>query len=305
MYLLCGPAELMPEEGLTRDQRRHLAALEVRPAPEIAQDAWTRAAASHAVHCLPSRSMPLVPECWLECCCAAGCDVRTRVSIVGEHFAVTLNPKSTARRQRRRGSSATRRWPRRRWTPRARAASPGALARTRWPSRRTPAAPPRRAGRPHPGPARRQPAGVALQCCGACREREEEQKGCTPADPVVRQNACWRQADWRAYAATHGLTDKQQKLATKIRKRELRMTNLQTEMEHIKACPLCRPPPRPPPAPGLCRRARLHVALRLSRAARGRALQSERLRLHRLCLPEDAVVCIGAQARGVTTAFAE
>jgi len=125
----------------------------------------------------------------------------------------------------------------------------------------------------------------ALQCCGACREREEEQKGCTPADPVVRQNACWRQADWRAYAATHGLTDKQQKLATKIRKRELRMTNLQTEMERIKARPPCRPPPRPPPAPGLCRRARLHVALRLSRAARRCALQSERLCLYRLCLP--------------------
>jgi len=57
MYLLCGPAELMPEEGLTRDQRRHLAALEVRPAPEIAQDTWTCAAASHAVHCLLALSI--------------------------------------------------------------------------------------------------------------------------------------------------------------------------------------------------------------------------------------------------------
>lgn len=31
MYVFCGPAELMPEEGLTRDQKRHLATLEVAP----------------------------------------------------------------------------------------------------------------------------------------------------------------------------------------------------------------------------------------------------------------------------------
>ena len=36
------------------------------------------------------------------------------------------------------------------------------------------------------------------------------------------------------YAETHGLTDKQQKLATKVRRREARITNLQTEMERIK-----------------------------------------------------------------------
>lgn len=40
--------------------------------------------------------------------------------------------------------------------------------------------------------------------------------------------------DWRAYAETHGLTDKQQKLATKVRRREARIANLQTEMERIK-----------------------------------------------------------------------
>ena len=40
--------------------------------------------------------------------------------------------------------------------------------------------------------------------------------------------------DWRAYQETHGLTEKQQKLATKVRKRELRIANLQTEMERIK-----------------------------------------------------------------------
>ena len=40
--------------------------------------------------------------------------------------------------------------------------------------------------------------------------------------------------DWRAYQDTHGLTEKQQKLATKVRKRELRISNLQTEMERIK-----------------------------------------------------------------------
>ena len=43
--------------------------------------------------------------------------------------------------------------------------------------------------------------------------------------------------DWRAYQETHGLTEKQQKLATKVRKRELRIANLQTEMERIKVPP--------------------------------------------------------------------
>ncbi len=40
--------------------------------------------------------------------------------------------------------------------------------------------------------------------------------------------------DWRAYAATKGLTEKQQKLADKIRKREARIQNLQREIDKIK-----------------------------------------------------------------------
>ena len=41
--------------------------------------------------------------------------------------------------------------------------------------------------------------------------------------------------DWWAYAATKGLSDKQQKLADKIRKREVRVQNLQREIERIRA----------------------------------------------------------------------
>ena len=44
---------------------------------------------------------------------------------------------------------------------------------------------------------------------------------CRPPTP------CAEVVDWRAYAATRGLTDKQQKLADKIRKREARVQNLQ------------------------------------------------------------------------------
>lgn len=39
--------------------------------------------------------------------------------------------------------------------------------------------------------------------------------------------------DWRAYASTRGLTDKQQKLTEKIRKREARMQHLQNEIDRI------------------------------------------------------------------------
>lgn len=42
------------------------------------------------------------------------------------------------------------------------------------------------------------------------------------------------EVDWRAYSATKGLTEKQQKLADKIRKRELRVQHLQSEVEKIK-----------------------------------------------------------------------
>jgi hypothetical protein len=41
--------------------------------------------------------------------------------------------------------------------------------------------------------------------------------------------------DWRAYAATRGLSEKQQKLADKIRKREARVQHLQREIDKIKA----------------------------------------------------------------------
>lgn len=40
--------------------------------------------------------------------------------------------------------------------------------------------------------------------------------------------------DWRAYVQSHSLTDKQQKLADKIRKREARSTNLQRELDKIR-----------------------------------------------------------------------
>lgn len=40
--------------------------------------------------------------------------------------------------------------------------------------------------------------------------------------------------DWRAHAATKGLTEKQQKIADKIRKRELRIQNLQKECDRIR-----------------------------------------------------------------------
>ncbi|KAK9805589.1 hypothetical protein WJX72_006586 [[Myrmecia] bisecta] len=43
------------------------------------------------------------------------------------------------------------------------------------------------------------------------------------------------QVDWRAYSSTHGLSEKQTKLADKIRKWENRIRNLQTETDRIKA----------------------------------------------------------------------
>lgn len=42
--------------------------------------------------------------------------------------------------------------------------------------------------------------------------------------------------DWRTYAATKGLSEKQQKVADKIRKHEVRIQNLQRENEKIKVC---------------------------------------------------------------------
>jgi hypothetical protein len=40
--------------------------------------------------------------------------------------------------------------------------------------------------------------------------------------------------DWRAYAAAQSLTDKQAKLAQKVRKREARIGNLQREVDKIR-----------------------------------------------------------------------
>jgi hypothetical protein len=43
------------------------------------------------------------------------------------------------------------------------------------------------------------------------------------------------EVDWRAYAATRGLSEKQQKVADKVRKREARIMHLQREIDKIKA----------------------------------------------------------------------
>ena len=40
--------------------------------------------------------------------------------------------------------------------------------------------------------------------------------------------------DWRLYTQTHSLTDKQQKLADKIRRQEQKIHNLNTETDRIK-----------------------------------------------------------------------
>lgn len=67
---------------------------------------------------------------------------------------------------------------------------------------------------------------------------------CEAGDRGARaERAAAAQVDWRAYQETHGLTEKQQKLATKVRKRELRIANLQTEMERIKVPPNCSASP--------------------------------------------------------------
>lgn len=42
--------------------------------------------------------------------------------------------------------------------------------------------------------------------------------------------------DWRLYSQSHQLTDKQQKLADKIRRQEQKIHNLQTETDRIKVC---------------------------------------------------------------------
>ena len=59
--------------------------------------------------------------------------------------------------------------------------------------------------------------------------------------PRTRPPVCLRRAeavaslDWRSYAATRGLSDKQQKLADRVRKREAKVQSLQREVDKIKA----------------------------------------------------------------------
>lgn len=43
--------------------------------------------------------------------------------------------------------------------------------------------------------------------------------------------------DWRSYSQTHTLTDKQQKIATKLRRLENRVMNLSRELERIRVSP--------------------------------------------------------------------
>ena len=53
-------------------------------------------------------------------------------------------------------------------------------------------------------------------------------------DPEDEDEAAALSVDWRAYSQTHTLTDKQQKLAEKIRKRENRIGALQKEVDKIR-----------------------------------------------------------------------
>lgn len=53
-------------------------------------------------------------------------------------------------------------------------------------------------------------------------------------EPDEEDEAAALSVDWRAYSQTHTLTDKQQKLAEKIRKRENRIGALQKEVDKIR-----------------------------------------------------------------------
>ena len=65
---------------------------------------------------------------------------------------------------------------------------------------------------------------------------------CRPVSASSSLNSCLAQenvsaastVDWRAYAESHTLTDKQAKLAQKLRKREARIQNLQREADKIR-----------------------------------------------------------------------
>ena len=45
--------------------------------------------------------------------------------------------------------------------------------------------------------------------------------------------------DWRLYSQSHQLTDKQEKLADKIRRQELKIHNLRTETDRIRVSKCC------------------------------------------------------------------
>lgn len=82
------------------------------------------------------------------------------------------------------------------------------------------------------------------------RQAKEAQLAKAQKDAALRGGVSWGMAeeaameedldnvtevDWRLYSQTHTLTDKQQKLADKIRRQELKIHNLQTETDRIKA----------------------------------------------------------------------
>lgn len=83
----------------------------------------------------------------------------------------------------------------------------------------------------------------ATSCTGSVRAPAQCAPGRQPLRHVLCVCAAVEDIDWRAYAATKGLTDKQQKIADKIRKREARVQHLQREIDKIKArlrCGRCR-----------------------------------------------------------------
>lgn len=53
-------------------------------------------------------------------------------------------------------------------------------------------------------------------------------------EPDDEDAAAGISVDWRAYSQTHTLTDKQKKLAEKVRKRENRISALQKEVDKIR-----------------------------------------------------------------------
>ncbi|PRW44332.1 Kanadaptin isoform B [Chlorella sorokiniana] len=88
---------------------------------------------------------------------------------------------------------------------------------------------------------------AALKAMAARRERDE-QVSKAQMEAALGGGASWGfgedainddedldEVDWRAYAATKGLSEKQQKIADKIRKREARVQHLQREIDKIKA----------------------------------------------------------------------